>query len=139
LWKLAELVFRSARRVIRGTRLNRLVILEIGGEIGVDLSPFGIIIFTLENGVDGALRLADAAVDALLGVDYEEFLALVFAGMHAVYRANGYAGRVALSKAFFTDDKRHKTKPPSIEPLGAPGRSRSSGKPTKGKVNEPEI
>src|SRR3970040_128259 len=69
---LAELVVGAARRVVRRPGVDGLVVLEAGGELGVDLRPFGVIVLALEDGIDRALGLADAAVDALVGVDDQE-------------------------------------------------------------------
>jgi hypothetical protein len=47
----------------------------------------------------GALRQAQAAIDAGLGTDDHELLALVVARLDAVHRADRDAGRVALAFA----------------------------------------
>jgi hypothetical protein len=53
--------------------------LPVGGHVGVD-----------EDGVHGALGFAEAAVDALVGVNKH----LVFTLINAIHGANGHAGLV---------------------------------------------
>ena len=52
---------------------------ELDHEAGVDLKPFavGLVLGVGLDGVDRAFRLADAAVDAFVGRDDEEVLALI--------------------------------------------------------------
>ena len=58
-----------------------------------------------EDGLDGALRLARAAVDALLRIDHEHALGLV----DAVHRADVHTGPVEDVDAGLGDDVRHWT------------------------------
>ena len=80
-----------------------------------------------EDRLDRALRLAGAAVDALLGVDHQHPAHLV----DAVHRADVDAGLVLQVDAGLGDDVRHETRPPGSSPSGAdpsePGRTTSSG------------
>src|SRR5207245_3794230 len=102
-----ELVGRFSGRIVRRARRHGGGPLEGGGQILVDLRPLGGFLLGLHDRLDRALREAGPAVDALLGVDDHEGLALIFAGVDAVHGAYGHAGRVALAQALVDDDVRH--------------------------------
>jgi hypothetical protein len=86
-------------------------LLVIVGINGSEVLPLlGEIVFS-EDRLDRASRLARAAVDALVGMDVQQFRALecllVLARVNAVYRTNVHASRVLRPYAGFSDNVRH--------------------------------
>src|SRR4051794_25438688 len=63
-----ELVVGTARLLRLRTGSGLLALVD-GAEVGVDLGPVRVLVGRVDDGVDRALGLASAAVDALVGVD----------------------------------------------------------------------
>src|SRR5918992_2537382 len=105
---------RSGPSPSRGNEAEVLVVL------GDEALPLVGHLFHGEDRLDGAGVDAEAAVDALLGVDVEHLPVLVLA-VDAIDRADVDAGRVFGADAGFSDDVRHsrvpfaKKLPPSRE------------------------
>src|SRR5215471_8853351 len=98
---------RSSRCSGFGGRLDAGIVLE---ELLVDLGvllPLGRQLIVDEDRLDGAHRLARAAVDALIRMDVEHRLALV----DAVHGADFHAGLVLDIDAGFRDHVRHSDLP----------------------------
>ena len=90
-----------------GARPPRILV-ELRGELGIDRRPFGVVVRIVQNGADGALRQAEAAVDADVGVDDHELLAPIVARLDAIHRAHRDAGRVTLAETLFSNDVGHR-------------------------------
>src|SRR5262249_43532799 len=104
-------VARPPWGVVPGPLLDLGVVLELGGELGVDGRPLRVLGLVVDDGADRALGQAEAAVDADLGQDDHELLSLIVARLDAVDRADGNAGRIALPEALLRDDVRHELTP----------------------------
>ena len=115
-----QLVLRASRRIIRRASRDRRVVLERGGQFGVDLRVSGIVIRAFHDGADGAGGIAAGAFRALLGIDDHESLALVVSRVNAIHWANIDALSVNLTQALFGNDIRHDL-PPLIFTLSLRG------------------
>ena len=76
------------------------------GQVGVDLDVLLLVarhVFFRDDGVDGALRDANGAIDALIGIDHQEVRAFA----EAVHRAYVHTVRVFAFDAGFGDDVGH--------------------------------
>src|SRR5690554_5498393 len=117
--ELRQLAGLSVTILSVGQRL--LLLADVGphlGELGVALDEGLLALGELilrEDCLGGALRLAEGAVDALVGVDHQEVGALV----EAVHRADLDTIGVLALDAVLGDDERHATLPSS-------GRGRSA-------------
>src|SRR5678815_6143703 len=89
-------------------------------EVGVDLNVVFVLLGNVAIGEDGGhrtFRLAQAAVNALIGIDEEHIIGhavlLQDAFMDAVYRADRHAGFIFNADAWFGNYVRHLSVSPS--------------------------
>jgi hypothetical protein len=84
------------------------------GHLGVELNeilPFFRYVVLVKDGLDWAFRHARLTIDALVGVDVEDFFPFV----EALDRANHNAIGVFAAKARFANDVRHLSESPQNE------------------------
>lgn len=104
-WVVIDVAF--ARGISRRTHIGHGAVFELRRKVFVDLGPLRRQIRIVDDGFNGALGDARAAVDAKFGVNHGKDFALVFCRVDTIDRADLHTGGVAFAETFVGNNESH--------------------------------
>jgi hypothetical protein len=108
-WFRREILIKFAFNAVEALGTLRRIALNgdvrpFGGIFRIDLEPFVEARLSIRlDGIGWTFRLANATIDAFIGVDHQH----VFAFIEAIYRTNFHAIHIFAFDAVFSDDVGH--------------------------------